>query len=108
MPDALLHAAAFACAFLGMAWLALAMDTHWEQVSGGARPPHAGPLLMRVLAVAALAISLLLCLAADHPTMAPLVWLMALAASALGVAMLLAYKPGLLRGAVPWLRAGGS
>lgn len=104
MPDGLLLLLALALNAIGMAWLALAMDVHWEQVSGApAHPPRAQPLL-RVLGAAALAVSLGLCLAADHVTMAPLVWIMGCAASAVGVAFTLAWRPRALAPAVAWLR----
>ena len=64
MPDAVMLAAALAASVLGMAWLALAMETHWEQVRGTAplpartvralrlssRPPKAGAPLPAELA----------------------------------------------------------
>lgn len=93
MPESLLLAAALLSAFLGLAWLALAMEPHWQQARATPAPSRAMLRLLRVLGAAALAASLLLCLAADHPTMAALVWLMALAVSAIAVAMLLAWRP---------------
>jgi hypothetical protein len=104
MSDALLLTAATASALLGMAWLALAMDVHWEQV----RPDPASPriaLTLRVLGAAALAGSLVLCLAVDHATMASLVWLMCLAAAALTVAFTLSSRPRWLAPLVAWLPA---
>lgn len=97
-PSLLLCAAAAAC-LLGMAWLALGMDVHWAQVHGeAARHPSAR---LRFGGSAALALSLALCLAADHATMAVLVWFMLLAGSAAGVAMALSARPHWLRALWP-------
>ncbi|OWQ90806.1 hypothetical protein CDN99_11605 [Roseateles aquatilis] len=89
-------------ALAGFGWLALAMDTHWEQVHGAA-PRSAGAVrALRVAGCLGLAASLALCLMADHPSMAALVWLMLLAASAVAVGMALSTRPAWLR--VLWPR----
>ncbi len=102
MTSALLLCAALLSATVGLGWLALAMDVHWQQVSGLPRVPPRTQRVLRALGVAALAASLALCLAADHPTMAALVWVMALAASALGVAITLAWRPRWLAPLLAW------
>lgn len=106
MAEALLLALSLLCAFAGMGWLALAMKPHWVQVR--ASMPHSRPLArrLRFLGGACLLLSLAGCLAADHASMAFLVWVMALSASALLVAMALAHAPR----ALAWLAviAGGS
>ncbi|QPF73254.1 DUF3325 domain-containing protein [Roseateles sp. DAIF2] len=95
--EMLMLAGALLAALLGLAWLALAMDVHWEQVRGrGAPQPRGAVRALRVLGVLALAGSLWLCLLVDHVSMASLVWLMALAAAALTVAFTLSWKPRLL------------
>ena len=81
----------------GMGWLALAMDVHWEQACGTPGPGARAARTLRALAVAALAASLALCLAADHASIAVLVWVMSLVASALAVAFTLATRPRWLR-----------
>jgi hypothetical protein len=101
MHDSWLLAVSFACAFCGMSWLALAMEVHWSQVRGATRRPTASCRL-RVAGAAALVVSLVVCLIADHPSMASLVWVMMASASALIVAMLLAYRPRWLS----WLLGG--
>jgi hypothetical protein len=58
-----------------------------------------------LLGACALVLSLLLCLMADHVTMAPLVWVMSLAAAALIVALTLAWRPRLLLPFVIWVPA---
>ncbi|MGE0371445.1 MAG: DUF3325 family protein [Gammaproteobacteria bacterium] len=93
MPEALLLAAAFMCNALGLAWLALAMQAHWQQVAGQRALPARSAVTLRVLGTAALVLSLALCLLADHASMAALVWIMALAAAALLVAFTLAWRP---------------
>lgn len=91
---ALLTGVLIAC-LAGMAWLALSMEVHWSQVRGGVPTPAVARRL-RLLGAASLAAALVLCLRADHPTMVVLVWLMALAAAALGVALALSWRPRLL------------
>ncbi len=99
--DALLLSAALLAALAGMGWFALAKDVHWEQVHGD-RPQAAGKaLLLRWLGTLGLAVSLGLCLAVDHASMACLVWIMTLAAAALAVAFTLTWRPRWLR----WLPA---
>jgi hypothetical protein len=95
----------FAATFVGLGWLALAMDTHWQQARGPGIPCASTRRLLRVLGAMALTLSLWACFLADHPTMAPLVWIMGLAVSAASIAMILAWRPRLL--AVLWPRALG-
>jgi hypothetical protein len=93
MAEALALSASFFSAVCGMAWLALAMKPHWAQLQSGA--PHSAAVARRLRVVGALALcaSLALCFSADHASMASLVWVMTLSASALIVAMTLAYRP---------------
>ncbi len=56
-----------------------------------------------VLGSTALFVGLLLALAADHASMAVLVWVMALAGAALAVAFALAWRPRWLRWLAPWI-----
>lgn len=90
----------------GFGWLALAMETHWQQVRGDLPPAGAAPRLLRGLGAAALLLSLWACLRADHATMAALVWVMTLAAAALTVTFLLSWRPRLLLPLAFWLSAG--
>jgi hypothetical protein len=105
VPEVLLLVAALVGNTVGLAWLALAMGAHWRQVSGARPLTRRAVTALRILGTCALLTSLLLCLCADHATMAPLVWIMALAAGALAVAFTLAWRPRLLRPLVAWLRA---
>jgi hypothetical protein len=102
MRDALMLAAALSLAVCGMAWFALAMHVHWQQVRRSA-PSRRAATLLRLLGVLALLASLFVCLRADHVTMAPLVWLMALAGAALLVAFVLAWRAQWLAPLVAWL-----
>ena len=110
MPDAvtmgksLLLAAALLCSFCGLGWLALAMETHWQQVRGEAAAGRSTVRLLRALGAGALLLALGLCLRADHATMAVLVWVMALAGSALLIAFSLSWRPRWLRPLVAWVR----
>jgi hypothetical protein len=105
MPETWLHALAGLSALCGMGWLALAMEVHWRQVRAVADGPgvHAA-VALRMLALGAIAASLGLCLAADHASIAVLVWIMLLVASTWLVATALAWRPrwlSLLASVVP-------
>jgi hypothetical protein len=102
MSEVLLYVVAFASSLVGFAWLALAMDSHWSQVRGTAHAPSTKAL--RVLGALALAASLAVCLAADHPSMAALVWIMTLTSGALAVTFTLSWRPRLLAPLVAWAR----
>lgn len=94
MHKALLLSLALLCSAAGIAWLALAMEVHWQQARGtDAGPARRTAIGLRVLGGLALALSFAICLLADHVTMAVLVWVMSLAASAVGVAQALAWRP---------------
>lgn len=109
MPEAIIPAAwlliaALLCCVTGLAWLALAMDVHWQQVRGSQPLPKAAVKTLRVMGGGALLASLALCLLADHPSMAALVWIMALAASALVVAFTFTWRPRAFAPLVAWVR----
>jgi Protein of unknown function (DUF3325) len=110
VPDAvtmgkpLLLAAALLCTTCGLGWLALAMETHWQQVRGETAASRSSVRVLRALGAAALLLALGLCLRADHPTMAVLVWVMALAGAALLIAFSLSWRPRWLRPLVAWVR----
>lgn len=88
---------ALLCSIGGIAWLALAMQVHWTQVRG-TEARRSTVLSLRLLGTGALALSLWACLRADHASMAALLWVMLLAASALAVAFVLAWRPRWLAG----------
>ena len=94
---------AYACCVAGFGWLALAMEPHWQQVRGGLVPGRAALRWLRVLGALGLLLSLAACLRADHVTMAALVWVMTLAASALSVTFVLSWRPTLLAPLVAWM-----
>lgn len=104
-----LLAAALGASVAGMGWLALAMPVHAQQVWGTPAAPATARIL-RVLGALGLSVSMLLCLAVDHPTMASLVWVMLLAAAALVVAFTLSWRARWLGVLAPWVRrrAGGA
>lgn len=102
---ALLLAAALAACALGTAWLAIAMEAHWQQVRNTDAPPRPAVVFaLRALGSVALVASLLICLRVDHASMAALVWVMAFAGSALVVAFLLSWRPRWLAPLVSWAR----
>lgn len=103
MVNWLLVAATISCV-LGLAWLALAMDVHWKQVRAD-QPAASTAKLLRVIGSLALFISLVLCLGTAHPSMASLVWVMLLAASALIVAFTFTWRPRLFSLLIVWVKA---
>lgn len=96
MREAVLLTAALLACTAGMGWLALAMQSHWEQVCTDIAT-RGQVLRLRVLGASGLMAGLALCLLADHASMAVLVWVMALAAAGLAVALTLTWRPGWLR-----------
>jgi len=96
MREALLLSFAFAAGAVGMGWFALAKLPHWRQVTGQEVQTERTRRALRIAGGVAVAACLALCLVADHISMSFLVWIMIQAAAALGVAMILAYRPGLL------------
>jgi hypothetical protein len=87
--------AAISC-LAGLTWLALAMEPHWQSVHrerASMRPAR----LLRILGVVGLFASAVFCFIADRPSMAVLVWVLLLAATAPSVGMILAWRPQLLR-----------
>ncbi len=97
MVEAVLLLAAFGCAVSGMAFCALAMQVHWKQVGSQSSLSPRAVRRLRVRAAVALTGSLALCLAADHVSMAALVWVMMMSSSAVLLALTLAYRPRTLR-----------
>jgi hypothetical protein len=104
MVSALLLLLACIVTTLGMAWFALAKEPHWMQVrSEPLTPPMKNTL--RGLGATAIGASFFICMFADHPTMAVLVWIMLMAAGALLVAFALAWRARWLAFSVAWLRS---
>lgn len=102
MPEALRLSLALLSSTCGMAWFALAMSSHWQQVRGEARLSRTGSVALRIAGAFALGLSLWLCLGVDHVSMASLVWVMSLAVAALIVAFTLSWRPRWLAG-LSWL-----
>lgn len=96
MPDVALLFLALVVTELGMGWLALAMDAHWNQVREASARSPAVIMSLRVSGAVSLLVSLLLCLVADTATMAVLVWMMMLAVSAATIAFILSWRPRVL------------
>ena len=90
--------------FVGFAWLSLAINANWQQVRESAAPSTHARYLLRILGGGGLVAGVVLCFLADRPSMAVLVWLMLLVATAPMVAMVLAWRPRLLRILWPWGR----
>ena len=92
MLDAVLYALALLLLLLGFALLALAMERHWRQLRHSV--PAAGTVrALRVAGCAGLAASFALCFSLDHPTIASLVWVMALVPAALAVTFTFSWRP---------------
>lgn len=97
-----LMAAAVFCV-CGLALLALAMENHWRQVRSDQLLISTARKL-KGLGSSALLISLVFCLAADHASMASLVWIMLLAVSSTVVALTFSWYPQVLSLLVAWIR----
>lgn len=96
MTEAMWLIAAVITAILSMGWLALSYQSHWQQVfpQSEAKP---GRSRLKGFGWSFLVVSAGCCLAADHPSMAVLVWVMLLALAAMTIAMILSRRPTLLR-----------
>jgi hypothetical protein len=103
MKSVLLTAALLA-ATCGLAWLALSLDAHWQQVRQGVPMSQRWVVILRTLGAVAIAASLFACIQADDATMAVLVWVMALAGGALVVAFTLTWRPRALGWLVAFVR----
>ena len=79
------------------AWLALAMDIHWKKVHEGRNAGAHPAKVLRLMGWVGLLVTAIICFMADRPSMAVLVWIMLLAATAPSVGMILTYRPQLLR-----------
>ena len=104
MPDALMLLVALVVTVLGMGWLALSMESHWEQVRGRTACPPATVKSLRVLGAVALFTSLVLCLMVDSASMASLVWVMSVAGAAVVVAFTLTWRATALAPLVFWTK----
>lgn len=101
MADAVLLLVAVIVCVCGMAWFALSLDAHWRQLRKDT--PSLGLVRqLRLLGWLSMAVSLFICLAVDHASMASLVWVMTVAASALIVAFTLSWRPRLLEPLIAW------
>lgn len=94
MVEVICWIAAVFITMLGMACLSLSLPSHWRQVTGieTSLPSPTERLSLRVVGYCSLTVAFLLCLAADHPSMAVLVWVMLLALAAKGVASILSWR----------------
>ena len=106
MPDALLLLLALLACVAGMGWFALSMDVHWSQVRGGTPLSPALVKALRVGGAGALLLSLVLCLTVDSPSIAVLVWFMALAGATLAIAFTLTWRASILGMLVFWTGSG--
>lgn len=101
MSESATIALAMLSSFMGMAWIALAMEVHWSQVHPTRRLTPTRAFALRVLGAAALSFSLLLCLRVDHVSMAVLVWIMSLVPAAIIIALAFAWRPRVLAWLAP-------
>ncbi len=107
MADGVFLLGAGIAAVLGCAWLALAMEAHWEQVHGASAPSRASQAGLRALGTLGVLGCGALCFVADRPSMALLLWLMLMAFGAVAIAFTLAWKPALLQCVWPRSLTGG-
>lgn len=107
MPDAPLLLLALLACVTGMGWFALSMDVHWAQVRGDAPRSPGLAKALRLGGAGALLLSLVLCLTVDSPSIAVLVWFMAVAGAALAIAFTLTWRASILGMLVFWTGPGG-
>lgn len=94
MSEALYLLLATALSVTGMGWLALAMEVHWGQVMHRrAEDANVIRRSLRRVGGASLLLALVVCLLADRPSMAVLVWVMLLAGGAVTITMTLSWRP---------------
>lgn len=86
-------AVALALSYAGMAGLSLAMDRHYEQVTGRGEVPLARRRMLRASSGALLALALLACTGAWGATVGFTAWWGFLTAGGVLVAWLMAYRP---------------
>lgn len=104
MVSALLLLLATMVTLLGMIWFALAKEPHWMQVRGGEPFSTSAKSTLRGLGATCIAASFFICMFADHPTMAVLVWIMLIAFGALATAFTLSWRAQWLAFAIAWMR----
>ena len=92
MVDALLLVAVFACAYIGLGWLALSQDRHWRTVRGGT-PASRVVVRLRLGGALWLVCSLLCALQRDAAHFGVPLWVMALVVSGFAVTLTLTWKP---------------
>ena len=88
--------AALMLSYAGFACVALAMDRHYEQVSGNEFTTRRLRRGLRGVASALVAVGLIACLQAWGAAVASLVWLGMLSCGAVGVTLTLSYRPAWL------------
>lgn len=93
MNEVLTSFIAFALCFSGMAALGLAMDRHYEQVTGRNEPPQRLQWALRLLGWALLVASVGICLVVWGPGVGMTAWCGWLTAGALAVSWPLPYAP---------------
>lgn len=86
--------AAILITMLGMASLALSLPNHWRQVTGieTSQPSPSQQNTLRIFGYSSLIVSFVLCLFADHPSMAVLVWIMLVSLAGKGIASILTWR----------------
>lgn len=105
MNELLASLCALALCFAGMAALSLAMDRHYEQLTGAAEPPHGQRLGLRLAGTVLLAAALWPCVRQWGWGVGLAAWCAWLTAGAMAVAWTLPYRP---RGTVRASAASGA
>lgn len=88
---------AFSTSILGFVFLALAMSRHWSEVTGQVELPETHIKVLRAAGFSAHAVGLALAVFAQGPSFGSILWVMALTASAVAVALTLTWRPLWLR-----------
>ena len=106
MSSTLASFAAFALCFAGMAALSLAMDRHFEQVTGASEPRRNQRWALRGLGAVLLALSVWPCIAAWGVGVGLTAWCGWLTAGAMAVAWTMPYIPRWTAGAAAFSGVG--
>jgi hypothetical protein len=86
-----------AAAYIGLAWLALALPRHWRDATGRPESPVRARAALRAAGATALVASFAMGIARDGWAFGSLVWVTVIAATAIGVAFTGAWRPRWLR-----------
>jgi hypothetical protein len=95
MPElsTLLTISASLVSFVGFSWIALTVGAHWKQVGIQTALTSSMRRRLRLKGTLSLLLALVLCMGANPPGMAILLWFLILSLAAMTVSMVIAWRP---------------